>query len=563
MQKIPYCSPYSISFVINVHFIAFITIDFLSSTSSEISEKNRLFTPSLDCKYKMNFTRKDETFAEAYTENRLVLRRLWDLAETYPNVASRIHMEIYQADPKRDYHYESKFADAAIVVKLSWLNEKETCDFLSCNSHFPKGRSCQPTDSPHVFPSGDYTILTACEPACYLKRESRDRGVPVYPRISYQESRYRVMSKNGTWTNERANDKDDVQVNKQGEVVDHQKHRASVNVDMPALQMVDGYCEIDNSGVTTFVTQPYYRSTMHDECRVSNFHIGDDLVKVSLNDESLKERELLVTSGRHSRTYCQAFDKRFNESTATCEETWLDTVLGFTFLGHALLRLTRHAIHGSGCETFFRTATERKDTNEQLHDIPPYKISRRKWYEDVNKDWRLPPPNVLLSDLGIAASYDEPNDHVWSNRFGVRVRTKENISYDTYYGDVRTRARRELQIAHRRPTTTRVEDTSFDAGDRNKRDIDEKFDSSIVDYDRIYNGIQDRVQSVVNGERIAEIAKAIGELSGGIVLDSLAKSIAKRTFYRRILHLLLHDRIKQFIFVRDLGDLKAMINCKF
>lgn len=73
----------------------------------------------------------------------------------YPNLASKIRIRIRRADPKRDYRYDESFDDTAIVVSLSWIDGKKTCEYLSCNSTFAaKKGTCRPGDDPRIFPSG-------------------------------------------------------------------------------------------------------------------------------------------------------------------------------------------------------------------------------------------------------------------------------------------------------------------------------------------------------------------------------------------------------------------------
>lgn len=52
------------------------------------------------------YTEFDQTQAQAYVDNRTLLFQLWDLATTYPCIASKIEIRIRQADSDNDYMYE-------------------------------------------------------------------------------------------------------------------------------------------------------------------------------------------------------------------------------------------------------------------------------------------------------------------------------------------------------------------------------------------------------------------------------------------------------------------------
>lgn len=124
---------------------------------------------------KPTFTRDDQVQAQAYLAQRALLYDLWDLATTYPNVASKIRVTIRKADPKKDYRYDDddEFADAAIVVSLSWVDAKRACEFLNCVSTYPRDGRCRPRDDTRVYASGDRTTLVACQPACFMMRAAR------------------------------------------------------------------------------------------------------------------------------------------------------------------------------------------------------------------------------------------------------------------------------------------------------------------------------------------------------------------------------------------------------
>lgn len=78
-----------------------------------------------------------------------------------------------------------------------------------------------------------------------------------------------------------------------------------------------------------------------DVCRLTNFFIGDNLVRTSVKVDG---KTYDVETGNHSSTYCLGFDKLFDENNLTCYKSIWDQILSYTFIGSALLRLARHAI---------------------------------------------------------------------------------------------------------------------------------------------------------------------------------------------------------------------------
>lgn len=311
-----------------------------------------------------------------------------------------------QADPKYDYPFDAEAADSAIVVSLSWLDESAACDALSCNPGYPRGEECSYDDAPRVFPSGDSTTLTACEPACYMFAALSGDDAPAdLAARRYASDECRVMLRDGTWTarGEKGRSLAGGYAATDAAGGPRRPSLAPRAPDLPPLEYSrsSGRCELANMGLLSFVTQPYHRSVGHDVCRQDNFLTGDDLVPMAIEGEARTER--------HSLAYCAAFYKRLDPETKACEETVLDRVLCFTFLGNALVRLGRHAAYGDGCATLFPADAERAETSETA--VATMRRSRAAWYADANRSWCLPPPNVLLSDLGVTGP-----GQVWSNR---------------------------------------------------------------------------------------------------------------------------------------------------
>lgn len=113
------------------------------------------------------YTAFDHTQQDAYVNNRILLSEIWDLATVYPCVASKIEIRIRQADPESDYLYDDTMSDAAIVVVLRWLDTANACSFFACHGTYPlngEGVNCRPVDEPRLIPTGDSSVVAACEP---------------------------------------------------------------------------------------------------------------------------------------------------------------------------------------------------------------------------------------------------------------------------------------------------------------------------------------------------------------------------------------------------------------
>lgn len=368
-------------------------------------------------------TPRDIIASEKYVQQRALLFQLWELATIYENIASRIHVRIRQAHKLRDYWYEDKFSDCAIVVNVEWIDEKAACVALSCNPIYPRGAQCSPKDDPKIFPTGVSTRLVSRRVSCFEIYHIRRQG--LCPSSGCVSIRRTTVGYAQQWRMV------ETQCDETFGSFDRKQNESSsaVNaVDMPFLEYdyEREECSIGNYAIKAFVTQPYTRSLTHDVCRQDNFYIGDDWVKVRREKNDAPQFE----SGRHCRTYCSAFSLQLDPSTATCYEPWYEKILSYTFLGKALLRLVHHAIHGSdGCSETFNTWAERQDitTGTIVNDrVAPEQRSRREWFERVNRTWCLPPPNGLLSDLGIEG---DNVTAVWSNVHGLTSRAEIDYVY--------------------------------------------------------------------------------------------------------------------------------------
>lgn len=557
---------------------------------------------------KPTFTRDDQAQAQAYLAQRALLYDLWDLATTYPNVASKIRVTIRKADPRKDYRYDDdEFADAAIVVSLSWIDAKRACEFLNCVSTYPRNGRCRSRENPRVYPSGDRTTLVACQPACFMMSairtsygrtlDSTELSANEYKSsvahvMSAHSSEYRKVERNRSTTS--ASSKyaklttttmSAVEKSEDDDSTREPRAPSDESPDLPTLEYDESSdsCEMANSGLITYATQPYFR-TIDDgggaTCRLTNFHIGDDVITKKIVPDSADNDVRNTLTARHSRTYCDGFDKEFDEQKSTCYEPWWEQVLSYTFVGSALVRLARHAVAGGDrCDTILPTSRSRPEIN--VDDFSEkVETSRYHWFRDVDSTWCLPPPNVLLSDLGI-----EHIGQSWSNVNGGTIETNDSFakskrrfrravvtssserdivdrivlrkSTSSPFDRDQRLAASLLQASNSRKTTTTTNDrwdsdyigrpriaktsSSKQLDERRKRDTtnyyddnDDTSEDTILDFDAIYENLLGGTGSENMRQILAAIGMTIGEVGSEIAVRSLTKYIVRSAYSRTL-----------------------------
>lgn len=340
-------------------------------------------------------------------------------------------------------------------MSLEWRDARKACDFLNCNASYPRGKKCGLFDDLRIYPSGDETTMTACEPSCFFSQlayaNANDLALIVDPKQHYRSDNYLVIGTNGVF------EKRNLSFGAVNEKEEKKYLAATVDISPLHYSETRNVCELANTTFISFVTQPWSRSETHKICRQDNFVIGDDLVKSHKIPGQI--------TGRHSRTYCNAFYKDFNEEECACKEKLGDRIMSYTFIGTALLRLARHAIYGEECDTMLAADSSRSEVDDST--VPEYKKSKRVWYESVEKEWTPPPPNILLSDLGITSFSQE-----WSNIHGLRELT----------GNMKTENARDSLSSFDGRDSAKTSKSSGRVGakTRVKRDTDTRVDSTAV-----------------------------------------------------------------------------------
>lgn len=389
-----------------------------------------------------SYTNRDNTDAYRYCEQRA---RLWLVnycVAKWPQVFTWTTVNVYPASPVYDYRFDADFADSAIMVTVEWDKSGKGCRNSTCYPTFPKGRTCTINDGPVRFPSGENTTVYACQPACYMKRRHEDiyRNIPADRALVDQKNpkdcgecallkrnaygRNYVRRLDGTYWQYDAVDKKTYQsVAEPGKLATLNKQKeidVDVDVKYVAWNVKANKCVLANEMTYRMVTEPYWRDPSHSKCRLTNFVHGDDVVwgyepkHAGQNDP--QGYGFLV---KHSKTYCRAFLKEFIEKTGDCEQSLLNKILSYTIAGDMMLRWVKRINDGDwGCaEDKWRPIA-----GERSLEIPVEELTSqndyRTWRADINLDFRLPPPNALLSDLGIHVR-STGNRLYWNSAEGV------------------------------------------------------------------------------------------------------------------------------------------------
>lgn len=479
---------------------------------------------------KPSFTSEDELSSNACISNRFLLHMLWELSDVYPNLASNIEVIIRPAEKDKDFIFEDNYADAAIVVELKYKDEKKVCSIINCNSKYPNGGVCKFKDIPKYYPSGDHTTLSACNPMCFFVNASRIDGKISYNNAKefFSSNDYEIMKNNGVWmkySNEKENnEKENSNNNDDNENEKKSKIRIIKDVDFPQVEFTHERCQLANIGGNAFITLPYERSERHNICREDNFIVGDDL-------ELIKNGGI---SGRHSKTYCNAFYKDYIEETRTCEETIWDKIFSYTFLGSTLVRLARHIIDGGdGCDTKFETDKNRPEIDSEKINNLSYG-TKYKWFNNYDKNFSIPPPNILLSDLGL--DYRDKNKEWSSSIMNIRCRTNFQKPNDILSNfDGRISARKLMQKINLLSSEEKCSRKIFYPFGYDNND-DNNNDDNLLDFDEIYDILGEENGSMII-DFLLSITRDVGITAADIILQFLLKNFFKKTYSKILVYI--------------------------
>lgn len=413
------------------------------------------------------WTNRDVIDANAHTEQRYKLWLANQCAALWPQVFSWMVVNIYPADTTWDYRFESHFANKAILVTFDWDSTGRGCSNASCYRTYPKGRMCTRNDPPTLFPSGENTDVIACQPACYMKGRLRDlhKHLPKnsslidkmdprlctecnylspmitnYTRIRRLDGRYELYNwQNGSRFLEAGGALDigtPVRVDN--------KQNLQTDTDMPFLMWDHELkrCIIPYESLYQKIVEPWWRDPSHSICRLTNFRHGNDPVwgyrPKHIGQTDPRDFSFLV---KHSRTYCRAFGKEWNDKEGSCEQTLFDKIFSYTLAGDALIRWVKRLVDGDwGCADDKWVPIEGERTREAdptTSKTANYYVS---WRGDINRHFKLPPPNVLLSDLGIDVRLTG-NRLYWNSHEGIISQFPLFNGVTSYYTDKLTRLR--------------------------------------------------------------------------------------------------------------------------
>lgn len=383
------------------------------------------------------WTQRDMYDAGIYSIHR---ERLWLCnysVSVLPQMFSWIVVNIYPASSESDYRFEDDFMDRAILVTVDWDTSGKGCDNSSCYPTFPEKRTCPETSGPVIFPSGDFTSVTACQPACFAKRRTKQ----LLQSMNLDEKMYdsndcptcKYLSESAAYRTHRwlfgsnrieefdARDeklKRIRRINDFPEVRYDEKETLKRDADMLNLKWDPKYnnCIIVDEATYRSVVEPVYRNPT-PKCKVTNFELGEDIIwglRFHERDERF-EPNYNFTVGRSS-AYCRAFNKERDPVAKDCYVPWWQKALSYTIAGAGLIQAAHSLVHyEKNCLDQWRTDSgDRNQVKVEFNGQTNY----YKWQRDINVNFVLPPPNVKLSDLGIDVKVTG-NRLYWNNVEGI------------------------------------------------------------------------------------------------------------------------------------------------
>lgn len=389
-----------------------------------------------------SWTNVDASNANLYALHRA---RLWVCnysVSLWPQIFSWLVVNIYPASSEHDYHFEDAFADKAILVTIEWDKTGKGCQNSTCYATYPRAKICTTKDSPIIFPSGNKTEVTACQPACFAKQRGALLRKTVRPDVSLidqndptsrcvpcqyldgnsaYETRRWIFGKSNSIDvfDSRAPEKPvrnvnlatatDATTNKDGAPV--------ISVDTLDLVYDPKYnnCILVSDQILRSVVEPRWRDP-GNKCKLTNFEIGDDLVwgyRYKEKDPDFQPNYNFLV--KHSTAYCRAFIKELNEN-GECVEPWWEQALTYTIAGDGIIHWVHSLIHYDPlCVKPIRSdESDRPQARVRFDSSTNFE----KWWLDIDKTFVLPPPNVQLSDLGINVRLTG-NRLYWNNREGI------------------------------------------------------------------------------------------------------------------------------------------------
>lgn len=377
--------------------------------------------------------------------------RLWLCnygASVWPQIYSWIVVNVYPASSRHDYRFDDNFMNRAILVTVDWDTSGKGCENTSCYPTFPTRRGCSETEGPVLFPSGDLTTVTACQPACFMLRrtkqlmKSMNRDEDMYgfdelavrglttddcPTCKYitESAAYRT----NRWLYGGPNEIEEYDV--RDESLKRKRRIASFararfdekntlkrNADMLSFKWDHKYNNcilIDETFLRTVVEPPYRNPT--PKCKSTNFEVGEDVIwglRFKEGDPRF-EPNYSFAVGRSS-AYCRAFNKERDPKTKNCYTPWWIKALTYTLVGDGIIHGIHSLVHYEhDCLDPWRVGSnDRAQVKVSFDSTSNY----YKWQRDVNAKFVLPPPNVTLSDLGIDVKLTG-NRLYWNNVEGI------------------------------------------------------------------------------------------------------------------------------------------------
>lgn len=277
-------------------------------------------------------------------------------------------------------------------IRFNVRSRKRFCSQSTCQSHYPRGKTCTVDDEPRIFKTGDHDV-EACEFGCYNL---------------YEKAHIPVDLESETGSNKDENE-DKVQDDK-----NNTSDKVETNEDRHARApfLIYSYrqcaCTMHNNGLFALGTDDYARTDYHPMPRIdtigTGFHYIDSGNFFEREDFSTKDNQpFLDNAGNESfrfnvnRYYCDDFRLKFDGRK--CYESVGEKIFGF-LVSSTLYKACQYGVRFA--------ATGVTNTDVQKLNLPPIKYevhhkTLNSWKNDINIDAFFIDPNVSLTDLGFTS----------------------------------------------------------------------------------------------------------------------------------------------------------------
>lgn len=335
------------------------------------------------------------TSADLYAFERRKIQQYNYYLRYRPEIMSHTYIEIsYNSDlqDNNDLAWQRK-------IKFIVRSRKKFCSQTSCQSHYPRGNTCDIGDNPRVFKTGDHDV-EACQYGCYN----------LYERTKIPKNENDKTTSIDTET-------------------ENEQYARAPFLTYSYRQCA---CTVHDNGLFALGIDDYSRAQYHPLPRVdtigTGFHYIDSGNFFDREDFSPQSNEPYIDiDGNESfrfnlnKYYCDDFQLKFDGKK--CYASAGESVFGF-LVSSSLYKACQYGVRYA--------ATGVANTDVQKLNLPPVKYkphheSFSSWKNDVDIDAFFINPNVSLTDLGFTA---DTKHCIFTTQYGYPGKLVEPLDSD-------------------------------------------------------------------------------------------------------------------------------------